>query len=352
MMSLAVAALVSQLLAAAAPAPAPAASAAAAEDAARSAAAAAAAAEKSSAAIERSAAAVEKAADAAMKAAEAAQRAAEAAAGAASKAAAPAPAPAPAPAQVAAPGPIDAPAPGAPAPAVWTGSTAVSLVSLSGNSESIAVTLNAAAERKSENWILGLKAAGSYGEAKAAVGGAGGAWAINALNATVQARAAFRFTPRYSAYLVLGIDTDHVASVEERPFGEAGIGILWLDEMEGDLSKLKLNTDIAFRYAKEMRFQYYPVKTNIDDVDFAAPRIGLAFRYALNKNVIFTEDAEVLPNVIGDARWLVNSNTKIAARVVNPLSIYISLLVKYDSRPAVGKVDTDTALAFGVEAGF
>ncbi|MGC4119176.1 MAG: DUF481 domain-containing protein [Myxococcales bacterium] len=348
MTSLAVAALVSQLLAAAAPAPAPAAAAVAADEAAKSAASAAASAEKSAAAVEKSAAAVEKAALAAEKAAEAAQKAAEAAATAAAKVTAPAPAPAPVPAPAAPAAPAE-PAPGEPKPAVWTGAAAISLVSLTGNSESIALSVNAGAERKSESWILGLKANMAYGEARPATGGA---WEVNALNASFQARGAFRFTNRYSAYLVGGIDTDHVASIEERPFGEAGVGILWLDEMEGDLSKLKLNTDVAFRYAKEIRFQYYPEKMNLPDVDIAAPRIGLAFRYALNKNVIFTEDAEVLPNILGEVRWLVNSNTKISARVVNPLSIYISLLVKYDSKPAQGKVDTDTALAFGVEAGF
>jgi hypothetical protein len=96
------------------------------------------------------------------------------------------------------------------------------------------------------------------------------------------------------------------------------VGILWLDEMEGDLSKLKLNTDVAIRYAREIRFQYYPERQNLEDVDFLAPRIGVSFRYALNKNVIFTEDAEVLPNVIGETRWLVNSNTKIAAASSTP----------------------------------
>ena len=83
-----------------------------------------------------------------------------------------------------------------------------------------------------------------------------------------------------------------------------------------------------------------------------SPRIGASFSYALNKHVIFTEDAEVMANVLGEVRWLVNSATKIAARVVNPLSITVSLLIKYDSAPAAGKVDTDTALSFGIEAGF
>lgn len=296
------------------------------------------AAEPAEDAAARSAAAAERAAVAAEKAADAAQKAVEAM----TKAAAPA-----VPAPAAAPAP--APAPEAPKGATWSGGASISLISLTGNSQSIAANLTAGAERKSDSWILGLKATGSYGQAKSA---GGDDWTTNSLNASFQARGAFRFNPRYSAYLVAGIDMDHVASIEERPFGEAGIGILWLDEMEGDLSKLKLNTDVAFRYAREFRFQYYPAALNVDDVDFAAPRIGLAFRYALNKNVVFTEDAEVLPNVIGEARWLVNSNTKISARVIAPLAMYVSLAVKYDSLPAAGKVDTDTALGFGVEATF
>lgn len=287
----------------------------------------------------RAAAAAEKAALAAEKAAEAAQKAAEAAVSVAGKPAAPAAAVAPAPEAK----------PAEPPAATWTGTISLGMVSLTGNSRSIAINLAAGAERKSEKWILGLKAAGSYGQAQAPDAAE---WSTNALNATFQARGAFRFSPRYSAYLVGGIDTDHIASIEERPYGEAGVGILWLDEMEGDLSKLKLNTDIALRVANEYRFQYYPTVTNLDDVLFVAPRIGLSFRYALNKNIIFTEDGEVLPNVIGDARWLVNSTTKIAARIVNPLSVSVALAIKYDSNPAPGKENTDTALMFGVEAGF
>jgi len=288
---------------------------------------------RSAVAAERAAAAAEKAADAAQRTADAVTAMAKGAPAAAMVPAAPA---------------ADA-KPEEPKGATWTGSVALGLSYLAGNSQAMAFNVGAGAERKSDSWILGLKGAASYGQAKAPDASD---WSTNSYNASIQARGAFRFTPRYSAYLVAGIDMDHVSSIEERPYGEAGIGILWLDEMEGDLSKLKLNTDVAFRYAREFRFQYYPTKQNQDDVDLGAPRIGLAFRYALNKNVIFTEDAEVLPNVLGESRWLVNSNSKISARVISPLAITLSFLIKYDSLPAAGKVNTDTALAVGIEAGF
>lgn len=284
----------------------------------------------------RSAAAAERAADAAQKAAEAAQTAATAAKTLAEKAV------------VAAEAKAETPKEKFSGP-VWTGTAALGMISLTGNSRSIAVNGTGSVERKSESWIFGMKAALAYGEAKAP---GNSEWAVNALNASLQARGAYRFTERYSGYLLAGIDTDHLNSIEERPYGEAGVGILWLDEMQGDLSKLRLNTDIAFRYGRELRFQYYPTPENLPNVTIAAPRVGAAFRYALNKDVIFTEDAELLTDVSGDARWLITSMTKIAARLVNPLAISVAMQVKYDSLPATGKVNTDTALIFGVEAGF
>jgi hypothetical protein len=75
-----------------------------------------------------------------------------------------------------------------------------------------------------------------------------------------------------------------------------------------------------------------------------------SFRYALNKLVIFQQDVEVLPNVLGPSRVLVNSNSKISAQVVAALSIGVGFQVKYDSRPAEGRVPTDTALTVGIDA--
>jgi len=283
----------------------------------------------------RSAAAAERAAEAAQKAAEAALKAVEATRG-----------------LVAPPVAEGAPAEekkAEPKGPTWTGTVALGFVSLGGNARSVSLTGSAAAERKSDNWIFGMKVGGAYGQAQ--VADSAGMQTV-ALNANVQAREAFRFTPRYSAYLVQGIDSDHVASIESRAYGEAGLGILWLDEMQGDFSKLKLGTDVAFRAGRELRQQYYPEGADLEDVTLVAPRVGLSFRYALNQSVIFTEEAEVLPNVVGESRWLMSSTSKITARIVSPLSVSVALQVNHDTSPAPGKVDTDTALTFGVEAGF
>ena len=287
-------------------------------------------------AAEKAAVAAQTAADAALKAAEAAKTLAEKAA------AAPPTAPAPAAAEEKKP---EEKTEGS----LWTGTVTLGLISTTGNATSLSFNGAASAERKSESWILALKAGGSYGQAKST---GETEFKTVALAASFQARAAFRFTARYSAYLLGGIDTDHIASIEARPYGEAGLGILWIDEKEGDLSKLVLGTDIGFRYGREFRFQYYTTPLNLDDVNIVAPRFGLAFRYALSKHVIFTEDAEVLPMVVGDSRVLVTSVTKVAARIVGPLAVTVGFQVHYDSRPSADKVSTDTALSVGLEASF
>ena len=86
-------------------------------------------------------------------------------------------------------------------------------------------------------------------------------------------------------------------------------------------------------------------------VTLGAPRLGLAFRYALSERVAFQQEAELLPNVFGDSRLLANSTSKLSAGLTESLALTSSLLVNYDSAPAAGKRPTDTALSVGVELG-
>ena len=66
-----------------------------------------------------------------------------------------------------------------------------------------------------------------------------------------------------------------------------------------------LRTDLAFRYSRERRYQYYPTPVDLADVDLGGPRVGVAFSYGLSKDTVFTEDAEAIPNVLGrlPASW-------------------------------------------------
>ncbi|MHB8873844.1 MAG: DUF481 domain-containing protein [Myxococcaceae bacterium] len=172
---------------------------------------------------------------------------------------------------------------------------------------------------------------------------------VVALNAGVQLRGDYRASQMVTGYLKIGLETDHVKSVEARELVEAGSGITWVEEKDGDKVRLMLRTDLGVRYSHETRFQYYPTPPPLAGVDMVAPRLGLAFRYALSHGIIFTEDAEVLPNVLGDGRVLVNSTSKIAARLTESLALGVSFVVNHDSLPAPGKVPTDTALTVGLE---
>jgi putative salt-induced outer membrane protein YdiY len=287
-------------------------------------------------AAQRAAVAAEKAAQAAAVAAEAALKAAEAAARITAIV--------PARFEV----PASPPAPAAPAarPAAWSGTVGLGLISLTGNSRTVTFNTNAAAERKSEGWIVGAKLYATYGQNRAAgtedtvtvAEAAGGLLRLDR-----------RFGERYSAYVLGGADTDHVKSVELRSTGEAGATVTWVDAGGDSGWKTTLRTDLGFRVANERRFQYYPVDLALDDETLYAPRAGLAFKYAISKDVLFTEDAEILPNVVGDSRVVANSVSKIATRLSRMLALGFAFTVNHDSAPAPAKVETDTALALTLD---
>lgn len=80
-----------------------------------------------------------------------------------------------------------------------------------------------------------------------------------------------------------------------------------------------------------------------------APRAGLAFTYAISKDVLFAEDAEVMANVSGESRVLANSISKISVRLSRSLAFGVAFTVNHDSVPAAGKVPTDTQLAMTLD---
>ena len=87
-------------------------------------------------------------------------------------------------------------------------------------------------------------------------------------------------------------------------------------------------------------------------MDLVAPRVGASFRWALSKDTAFTEDAEALASVSGGERYLAKSLTKLTTRLASRLGFGVSYLVAWDSAPAAGKVETDTALAVSLETTF
>ena len=299
---------------------------------------------------ERAARAAEAAAAAAQKAAEAAQRAVEAVERSQKPAATEAARAAESAAGKAAEAAQKAAEAAPPNPVTWSGTVTLGLIALTGNSQTLTFSTNGAFERKSPDWIWGIKTAAAYGQNTAA---AGGASSVTALAAGVQARGDRRFTDTVALYVSAGIETDHLKSIESRPFGEAGVSILWFDEKVGDLQKSTFRTDLGFRYGHEYRFLYYGkgAPARQDGVDVVAPRLGAYYRYAINKDVIFTEDASVLENLVGTARALLTSTSKLSSRLTDKVALGVGFAVNYDSAPPEGKVNTDTALTVGLEIG-
>jgi hypothetical protein len=236
-----------------------------------------------------------------------------------------------------------------PKPAEWKGTVGAGLILMTGNSQTTTFTGSGAASRETMGWILSAKAAGAYGENRAAPAGL----QTNAYNAAGQLRLDRKIPEIWSVYLLGGLETDHIASVELRGLVEPGVSAQWIDVKEADWQKVGLRTDVGFRWATEKRYRYYPTPGEaLPGADLVAPRLGLAFRYAFSKEVFFTEDAEILPNVVGDSRVLVKSLSKLSSRLGKSVTTGISYAVAHDSRPAVGKKKTDGILTAVVEVGF
>ncbi len=240
-------------------------------------------------------------------------------------------------------------APPPPPPPKWAGSVGFGLISLTGNSTALTVNMTGLAEYKTPDWIYGLKVSGIYGRSRAPSNDPNAESQVLALAGSLQLRVDRRINQTVSAYLLGGAEADHVKSVEFRGIAEAGAGIIWLDVKEGDLAKALVRTDLAFRYANESRFQYYPTPMSLPGATLYAPKLGLALRYAFSKEVGLLEDAEVLPSVSGDGRVIFNSLFKLTASLVGSLSLAVGFTVNFDSLPAPTKKSTDTALSVGLE---
>jgi putative salt-induced outer membrane protein YdiY len=237
-----------------------------------------------------------------------------------------------------------------PAPVTWGGTVALGLIALTGNSKTLTFSTNSEFERRSPGWIWGIKTFAAYG--RTAAGGAASA-AVTALNAGIQVRGDRRFGEALAVYLLSGVEADHLKSIESRPYGEGGLSVTWFEQKVGDLEKSTFRTDAGFRYGHEYRFLYYgpgsPARQ--DGADIVAPRLSAFFRYALNKNVIFTEDASALENFVGGARALIASTSRISAHLTEKVALGVGFVVAYDSAPPPAKLSTDTATTVALEVG-
>lgn len=294
-----------------------------------------------------SASAAEKAAEAAQAAAAAAQKAAEAAERIAN-AVAPANPPAAAVAD-------------APAKSNWVGSLGVGLTYITGNAETLTLTGNGSVTGTWGDWALGIKASGAYGLANPSTA-TGTPPAVTARRASLAVRGDRSFGSGFAAIFAQGLgEFDHIKNIESRGIGELGAGLTFFNMKEPTYEKLYLRLDIALRAGHETAYQYFPTPARIDPYGAVvlAPRAALTFRWGFNDYVRFSEEFEVIPYVLAPylGRTLLNSTSKLNAKLTSNLSLATALVLNFDSKPpqaagGVPRKQLDAALTVGLEATF
>ena len=163
-----------------------------------------------------------------------------------------------------------------------------------------------------------------------------------------------RFTPVVSGYLLAGAQTDHVKSVEVRGTGEAGAGIFWWDEKQPDG---RLHLAAHGPGLPLLPRDALPVLPHADWTcrtwTWAAPAWAWPFSYGLSKDTVFTEEAEAIPNVLGDARVLVNSTSTLTVGLTDSARHRHQLRrSSTTARRRRARCSTDTALSANCRSRF
>jgi len=281
--------------------------------------------------------------------AEAAQKASEAAALSA-KAAQALVGPAPAPVTVVTP----------PPPAVdpnrvkWAGGANLSAVYLTGNSNSFTGAAGLHLSLLTGPWTFGAKGALVYGEAKA-VGKERAS--VTASNGALELKGQRDIAKYLGIYMLGGVGYDRVAKIESRSYGEAGISIIFIKRLDGDLLKMLLELDVGARYQHEEWFQYYPDKSGPGNTPLAPQNIlfvhvGETFRYAIDKRTSFSETVDLLPDLIREENFNLLGNAQLTVALVGPLSLGVQFAVKFDNLPPPGAQKLDTQLSLNADIAF
>jgi hypothetical protein len=254
--------------------------------------------------------------------------------------------------------PADAPA----AKQGWLGNAGLGLTFITGNTQTLTLTGSFAADRKWDAWSMAVRLSGAYGLANPDVNVAASTTATTARRASGNVRGDRNFSTFASLFVLGGSEFDHVKNIESRTAGEFGTGLTFFNQKEGDVEKLYLRLDLAARAGYETRFQYFPQASSItpNGIVILAPRVAGVFRWSFSKDVRFTEELEFIPYLLAPTagRLLINSTTKLNARLTENVSLATGLLVNFDSSPPAGgagstpRVPTDIALTVGVEASF
>ena len=234
------------------------------------------------------------------------------------------------------------------------GGASVAAVYLTGNSNSFTGAAGLHLSLLTGPWTFGAKGALVYGEAKA-VGQTRGV--VTASNGALELRAQRDIAKYLGIYILGGVGFDRVAKIESRSYGEAGISVVFIKRLEGDLLKMLLQLDVGARYQHEEWFQYYPDKSGpgnrqLDPQNILFVHVGETFRYAIDKRTSFSESLDLLPDLIREENFNLIGTAQLAVALVGPLSLGVQFLAKFDNLPPPGAQKLDTQLSINADLAF
>jgi hypothetical protein len=235
----------------------------------------------------------------------------------------------------------------------WVFNLGVNLISVSGNANAVTAKVGGTVTGKWGEWSANLKGSAAYGQTSVPSVTAPGTsdTTVTAQNGDLALRGDRAFSPKFGAYVTSGAAADHVASIQRQYFGEAGLGITWFEEKDADADwvRAKLRTDLGFRAMHEDRQKYFPEPdlAGATHNNIFAPRLTLAFRYALSKTAFFSQDAEVLPD-IQTTNVRASAASVISAQIDKGVAITLGYKIRYIGVPPAGVKPTDTELGAGV----
>jgi hypothetical protein len=251
----------------------------------------------------------------------------------------------------------------APAIAAGTHSTTVALSAgglfATGNSRTLALTVNGNFELRRAHHGFGASILGNYGEG----GTPGNAIVATAENLQVRARYDYYILDELSAFLIGTERHDRFQGLDVRLNIDPGVKYLFVKDAKNALW-LEAGYDFQYDVRRDA------ARAVLDDAgnptfDAAGNPILLAktktdhssrlfagFRRAFNKEVTLTTGVEYLQSFVDSTRYRVNFDAIVAASLGGGFSLGFGLSARYDHAPLPGKQDLDTSSTLSLIYGF
>lgn len=210
------------------------------------------------------------------------------------------------------------------APPAWTGSTGLSFVATSGNSDTQTLGLDFGLKRDPAPWGWELKAAflrAEQDDEKTAERYEVGGRAIRALN------------DRWDVFGGLNLAKDEFAGYDMRGVAEAGATYKALHGPEH-----KLSFDGGLTWTTEEFIDG-------SDNDFIGGLLGLSYAWQISENAAFTQRLIYYPNFDESSDWRGFSESALQAALSKRLALKVGFQVRYEAEPAVKVAATDTTPA-------